>query len=242
MKKKRSSLHEGVAKRRKSGPSPLLLTLGGVIAVLVVVSFFLPDSANPSQHSSLPFTTNKYEWITNIPTKPIRNNSSTLPTVPKTTNPVLVPIHYGNESHLDYHSTMAIIKQHPLFKIMSKDPTAAIDDVLVEMQQFPKCVGRPIMITMAKIGTPLYWQLVENFIYSMTKFDIVECSLMVCIADPHCVELCQQSSFPCYHYDDLSGDISAFQKIANLKLYAIPLAAAKGVLSKCNDNNSIVNI
>ena len=109
-------------------------------------------------------------------------------------------------------ATLVILQAHPLFEIMSKNPNSKIENVLIEMQQFDKCIGKPLIITMAKIGTPLYWQLVQNFVYSMAKFDIVECSLMVCISDEHCMELCQHSSFPCYQYDDHSGDISAFQK------------------------------
>lgn len=112
---------------------------------------------------------------------------------------------------------------------MEKNPESSIENVLIEMQKFDKCIGKPIVITMAKIGTPLYWQLVQNFVYSMSKFDIVECSLMICISDSRCLELCALSSFPCFQHDDGSGDISAFQKIAHLKLHDVPLAAAKGV-------------
>jgi hypothetical protein len=126
-------------------------------------------------------------------------------------------------------ATRRTLRAHPLIDIMSRNPQSQVEDVLVEMQKYEKCKDKPLVITMAKIGTPLYWQLVENFIYSMDKFDIVECALMVCIADPHCMQLCDQSGFPCYQYDDHSGDISTFQKIANLKLYALPLASAKGV-------------
>lgn len=142
--------------------------------------------------------------------------------------------HHLNSSHSKWgdtslKATLNTLKAHPLFNIMSKNPNSKIENVLIEMQAFEKCIGQPIIITMAKIGTPLYWQLVQNFVYSMAKFDVVECSLMVCISDAHCMKLCQQSSFPCYQYDDHSGEISAFQKIANLKLHAVPLAAAKGV-------------
>jgi hypothetical protein len=145
--------------------------------------------------------------------------------------PAVITAHDNFSSSIDssIEATLKTLQAHPLFAIMAKHPQAKIENVLIEMQKFDKCVGKPLIITMAKIGTPLYWQLVQNFVYSMAKFDIVECALMICISDLHCMNMCQHSSFPCYQYDDHSGDISAFQKIANLKLHAVPLAAAKGV-------------
>ena len=39
---------------------------------------------------------------------------------------------------------------------------------------------------------------IENFIYSMVKFGLISCTLMVCVSDRKCIELCDAAHFPCY--------------------------------------------
>ena len=41
---------------------------------------------------------------------------------------------------------------------------------------------------------------IENFVYTMAKFDVSSCTVMVCVSDPLCMKLCAESSFPCYDY------------------------------------------
>lgn len=154
----------------------------------------------------------------------------TTPSSIKVTQETVFSSSYSSaETNTSLAATRKALQAHPLLSILASSPHAGIDDVLVEMQRFDKCTNKPLVITMAKIGTPLYWQLVENFVFSMAKFDLVECALMVCIADQHCMDLCAEAAFPCFLYDDHSGDVSAFQKIAHLKLHALPLASARGV-------------
>lgn len=168
-----------------------------------------PDRAAPIEivGDSIKDTTSEIQTTSPPPSTPIVNISP-----PQVMSMKPYPHNSSDWVDTSLEATLVILQAHPLFEIMSKNPNSKIENVLIEMQQFDKCIGKPLIITMAKIGTPLYWQLVQNFVYSMAKFDIVECSLMVCISDEHCMELCQHSSFPCYQYDDHSGDISAFQK------------------------------
>ena len=41
---------------------------------------------------------------------------------------------------------------------------------------------------------------IENFIYSMLKFDLLPCTLMVCVSDRKCIELCEAAFFPCFDF------------------------------------------
>jgi len=41
---------------------------------------------------------------------------------------------------------------------------------------------------------------IENFVYSMVKFGLISCTLMVCVSDPKCMELCDAALFPCYDF------------------------------------------
>lgn len=41
---------------------------------------------------------------------------------------------------------------------------------------------------------------IENFVYTMAKFNLSSCTIMVCVSDPKCMRLCAESSFPCYDY------------------------------------------
>lgn len=41
---------------------------------------------------------------------------------------------------------------------------------------------------------------IENFIYTMVKFDLSDCAVMVCVSDPKCMERCQESLFPCVDF------------------------------------------
>jgi len=118
---------------------------------------------------------------------------------------------------------------------------------MLAIHKSPTCAGKPIFMGMAAVGTNIYWQMIENFIYTMVKFNHSDCALMICVSDPYCIQLCALSSFPCFdfqyaQYRDVhhtgvanSGDMktsqmpSALEQIALLKLFHIPRALAAGV-------------
>lgn len=88
---------------------------------------------------------------------------------------------------------------HPLFDF---NQNLQLDEVLYKMYQRNECKNLPIFVTMAKIGSPIYAQLVENFHYTMMKYNLFECSLLICLDDPKCLDFCSKFSFPCYNYSD----------------------------------------
>ncbi len=113
--------------------------------------------------------------------------------------------------------------------IRATTPTALID-TMVDLYNSPQCKNSPVYLTMASVGDELYWQLIENFIYSLVKFDVISCGLVICVSDPHCMELCQDSLFPCFNYRESASPLpSVMEQIGILKLAHVPQALAKGV-------------
>ena len=125
------------------------------------------------------------------------------------------------------------LMNHPLQRLDFK--TKSLDDMLFLLHSQKECQGKPIFVSMASIGSNLYWQLIENFVYSLVKFDLSDCAVMICVTDPLCVQMCADAGFPCYdfRYDKLhvgSNPIpSAMEQIAVLKLYHVPFALKRGV-------------
>ena len=109
-----------------------------------------------------------------------------------------------------------------------------MDEIIQFIAQQPMCVNSPVIISMAQVGTELYWQLIENFVYTMVKFRVSDCAVMICVTDKDCMKLCTTSDFPCIYYGhDLYNPNaslpSALEQIANLKLFHLPKALRKGV-------------
>lgn len=103
-----------------------------------------------------------------------------------------------------------------------------LTEVMLALKTDSRCMDTPIFLTMATVGDELYWQLIENFVYTMTKFHLESCSLVICVSDPRCVRLCDQASFPCYDFSDRAYP-SVMEQIAMLKLKLIPQALLLGV-------------
>ena len=112
---------------------------------------------------------------------------------------------------------------------------------MLAIKSQPACAHSPVYLTMASVGDELYWQLIENFVYSMVKFELVQCALVVCVSDDYCMRLCRDSLFPCFDYRrpvpsieqqkkyHLTIKPSVMESIAELKLFHIPQALLHGV-------------
>ena len=136
-----------------------------------------------------------------------------------------------------YLEALEALKQHPLHqpespvhdKIMKKKK-ATLADVMTYIDSQPVCSDLPIFLTMATVGDDLYWQLIENFVYTMVKFEISNCSLVICVNDEKCMRMCEENSFPCYDYQSNKIPLpSIMEQIGEVKLRHIPMAMAKGV-------------
>ena len=106
-----------------------------------------------------------------------------------------------------------ILSLHPLRRIRHLD-TKSLDEILFFIRSTQTCRDKPVFLSMAAVGSSLYWQLIENFVYTMLKFDLVECAIMVCVSDNTCMELCRQAGFPCYDFQ-----YSAYYPVKLIILY-----------------------
>lgn len=75
---------------------------------------------------------------------------------------------------------------------------------------------------------------IENYIYTMVKFGLIDCTVMICVSDAGCMKRCQDASFPCVDFDYLKFHPvqtlpSPLEQIAVLKLYHLPQALEKKV-------------
>ena len=135
-----------------------------------------------------------------------------------------------------YLEALAALRRHPLLQSDSpihesnRKENATLADVMMFIDSRPVCSHLPIFLTMATVGDDLYWQLIENFVYTMVKFEISDCSLVICVSDEKCMRMCEESSFPCYDYQSTVAPLpSVMEQIGELKLRDIPVAMAKGV-------------
>lgn len=83
-----------------------------------------------------------------------------------------------------------VLSNHPVFRYNVTQATPyELEDVMVYMKDLPVCRDKPIFLSMATVGDDLYWQLIENFVYTMVKFKVSECALVICVSDPKCMKL-----------------------------------------------------
>lgn len=103
-----------------------------------------------------------------------------------------------------YNEVLQLLASHPLssLSVWEQSPvkSPSLVDVLIALQESPSCRSLPIFLTMATVGDELYWQLIENFVYTMARFQVLNCTVVICITDAHCMDLCRQNNFPCYDY------------------------------------------
>lgn len=127
----------------------------------------------------------------------------------------------------------AILRSHPFLEDMQYSSSVAekdIEAVMYYLKNTPYCSDKPIFLTMATVGDDLYWQLIENFIYTMVKFNTVHCAFVICVSDPRCMQMCAASLFPCYNYQEKIRPLpSVMEQIAQVKLNHIPKALNRGV-------------
>eukprot|EP01035_Chromulina_nebulosa_P041209 gene41209-55735_t len=120
-----------------------------------------------------------------------------------------------------------VLERHPLRKGVS---SSTLEEVIFALQSSATCIDKPIFLTMATVGEDLYWQLAENFVYTLAKYDYINCSLLICVGDTRCMDMCKRQGFPCYLYKQEKGlsSSSVMEQIAILKLRHIPKALSLG--------------
>lgn len=101
---------------------------------------------------------------------------------PKTnlaTVPEVVKFHVANEEVVQYDDSQylaylqkskAAFQSHLGHSLNNKEGLS-LDDYMLEISRQPECATRPVFMSMARVSSDLYWQLIENFFYSMHYFD-----------------------------------------------------------------------
>lgn len=117
-------------------------------------------------------------------------------------------------------------KRHPYFKLTSP---LKLHDYMKYLSSKKQCVNKPVVISMARVKSPLYWQLIENFFYTMLKYDMINCAVMVCISEEECMRRCKDFSFPCYDFQPSIPSDNVMHQIAEIKLLHISKALEVGV-------------
>lgn len=132
--------------------------------------------------------------------------------------------------------TERMLRAHPLFLPAAPayrgngEGRPTLEETMIYISNQPVCSKIPLFLTMATVGDDLYWQLIENFVFSMVKFDVIDCSLVICVSDAKCMKLCEENSFPCFDYQTEKKPLpSVMEQIGEVKLFHIPKAIAKGV-------------
>ena len=127
----------------------------------------------------------------------------------------------------------AVLDKHPLFSSAytqlqqntykkTKNLLPTLPEVMEFMSQQPVCQRHPIMLSMATVGDDLYAALIETFVYSMVKFNVSDCTLVICVTDPKCMKLCDDQHFPCYDYKSKQQPLpSVMEQIGEVKLFHV---------------------
>lgn len=96
-------------------------------------------------------------------------------------------------------SEVCLLKRHVLNSYIQD--SKSLGDVLEVVAKQSVCKGVPVFLSMASVGgSNLYWQLIENFIYSSVKFELIPCTVMICVSDNDCMTRCKDAHFPCYNF------------------------------------------
>jgi hypothetical protein len=124
-----------------------------------------------------------------------------------------------------------ILERHPLYQNKAFDKHEhSLEEVMYFVKNSPTCTKQPIFLTMATVGDDLYWQLIENFVYTLVKFEVSDCSLVICVSDLRCMKMCDEAKFPCFNYvSDETPLPSVMEQIAQVKLLHVPKALSRGV-------------
>jgi hypothetical protein len=113
----------------------------------------------------------------------------------------------------------------PIFNSSGFDPSfLKLSSYINELSNRPACMDKPIFTSMAKVKCTLYWELIENFYSTMKKFGHSDCSIMICISDARCIELCRSRGFPCFDYKHPDESVHTMQQVATVKLLHVGMA------------------
>ena len=69
---------------------------------------------------------------------------------------------------------------HPIHDV-GKGQKLELVEYLSLLSRSPQCMNKPIIMSMARVQSVLYWRLIEGFYHSMLYYDLLSCSIMICV-------------------------------------------------------------
>eukprot|EP00603_Paraphysomonas_imperforata_P006984 CAMPEP_0114436028 /NCGR_PEP_ID=MMETSP0103-20121206/13198_1 /TAXON_ID=37642 ORGANISM="Paraphysomonas imperforata, Strain PA2" /NCGR_SAMPLE_ID=MMETSP0103 /ASSEMBLY_ACC=CAM_ASM_000201 /LENGTH=643 /DNA_ID=CAMNT_0001606199 /DNA_START=165 /DNA_END=2092 /DNA_ORIENTATION=+ len=138
-------------------------------------------------------------------------------------------VNYDDSQYLAYIQKSKTTFQNHLGHSLMKQADLSLDDYMLKLSKQPQCATKPIFMSMARVSSDLYWHLIENFFYTMYYFDNLACTVMVCVSDPRCLQLCHENDFPCYNFEYENKQAHTFEQVAAVKIRHVGYALGKGV-------------
>lgn len=172
----------------------------------------------------------------------LQSSSSSLS--PKTTSEI---IDLFWKEYPDLNAVASAFNSHPLYRFDNMSSPLALADYIVYLSSLQKptsCsdLGKPVILSMARMPPKqpdLYWQLVENYFFTMLIFGHSYCSIMICVSDPDCMSRCRANGFPCFDYRPMSHnstttaaslveDVHVMEQVAEIKIFHVSKALERG--------------
>jgi hypothetical protein len=160
-------------------------------------------------------------------------------------SPLSSPSYKFNAAEYDHNISLIdqrlkSLRQHSFLRA---NTTSSLLQYMKHTSRQPQCTNKPLFIAIAQVQSDLYWQLIENFMYSMVQFDHIECSVMICVSDPLCVRMCADKHFPCFDYNyhqlhtnstssteaEAGTTVHVMEQIATIKLFEVSNALEAGI-------------
>lgn len=107
---------------------------------------------------------------------------------------------FNDSSYHDYIARAALTyKSLSGHRFNKKSLNLTLEQYMKAISEQPQCAAKPVFMSMARVSSDLYWQLIENFFHTMYYFGNVvsEGQPSMVLSVVHCITRCVCCSQPC---------------------------------------------
>ena len=144
-----------------------LLVLIVYVVIISVANVYYSNIVNILSVSSPRLIKTNYAYSTEY----FSNNLKRLTSSFNDSNLLSSPFSYTNKPHQisELSSKLSIepFESHPFHYFTSYNGGRTLEKVMAYLSQDSACLKKPIFLTMARVTSDVYWQLIENFFYTM---------------------------------------------------------------------------
>jgi hypothetical protein len=133
------------------------------------------------------------------------------------------------QPHISALSAKTVLYQSHPHHSMPPSVRSNLTEYMTYLANTQSCEGKPVFITVARLRTELYWQMVENFYYTMAKFNHGDCIVMICVTDHECSRRCESERLPYFNYTHIDTTAHVMEQVAEIKLRYVKEALEQGV-------------